>query len=231
MTDLWLLSVLAALLTYLVGGLPFGVVVGRLKGVDVREAGSGNIGAANVGRLLGRRWGVAVFLLDMLKGLIPTAVVGHLLQSARAGSPVADSTVSLLWLFVGFCAILGHNYSPFIGFRGGKGVATSMGVALGVHPHLTAPALAAFAVWVIGIRLTGMSSLGSICGGIVFPLAYVVGVWARGGNVLDHWPFLGFSLLVSVLLLLRHRANIVRILQGTEARFGRSGPADSAGTE
>ena len=90
------------------------------------------------------------------------------------------------------------------------------------------PAFVAFGVWVLGIRLTGMSSLGSICGGIVFPIACVILVWAKGEALVDNWPFLAFSLLVSVLLLLRHRANLARILSGTEARFGRSGPNDAS---
>ena len=227
MNTLWTVTGLAGVCSFLIGGIPFGLLIGRAKGIDVRQAGSGNIGAANVGRLLGRRWGVLVFLLDLLKGLVPTAVAGRVLALAGAEGACEEATIYLCWLLVGFCAVLGHNYPPFLGFRGGKGVSTSLGVALGVHPHLTIPALVAFGTWALAIRLTGMSSLGSVSGSLLFPIVYVVSMWAKGERLADTWPFLGFSLLVSVLVLVRHRRNIVRILHGTEARFSRSVSVDT----
>jgi glycerol-3-phosphate acyltransferase PlsY len=177
---------------------------------------------------VGRKWGALVFLLDLLKGLVPTFLAGRFLATAGADTaPVA--VIALCWLLAGFCAVLGHNYSPFLSFSGGKGVSTSLGVAFGVHPHLTIPALAAFGAWALAIRLTGMSSLGSISGALLFPVVYLISVWAKGETLADTWPFLGFSLVVSAVVLLRHKQNIVRILNGTEARFSRSAPTDADG--
>src|ERR1700677_1277883 len=114
---------------YLVGSVPFGLFVGLAKGVDPRKAGSGNIGATNLGRLLGGKYFALVFTLDLLKGLAPTLAAG-----AELRFNAQDGLSSTLWLLVGFAAIVGHMYSIFIGFKGGKGVATSAGVILGVFP-------------------------------------------------------------------------------------------------
>jgi glycerol-3-phosphate acyltransferase PlsY len=221
-------TLLLSLGSYLVGGVPCGWIVGKLKGVDVRKGGSGNIGAANVARLLGRKWGIAVFLLDLTKGLAPAIVVGNVLAASQNAGAADASTRSLCWLLAGLCAVLGHNYSPYLGFRGGKGVATSFGVALGVYPYLTLPAVAAFGVWAVGFRATRMSSVGSICAGVLFPLFYAAMTWYRGVSLGDHWPFLLFALTTSALLLLRHRENIARILAGTEARVGRTEISDES---
>src|SRR5687767_5009578 len=107
-------------LAYLVGSIPFGLMVGKLKGVDPRTAGSGNIGASNVGRLLGRKFFAVVFLLDLLKGLLPMLLAGRVLQGAGQ-----EARTYFVWLLVGFAAIVGHMFSVFLGFKGGKGVATS----------------------------------------------------------------------------------------------------------
>jgi glycerol-3-phosphate acyltransferase PlsY len=122
----------------------------------------------------------------------------------------------------GLCAVLGHNYPVFIGFRGGKGVSTSLGVALGVYPALTFPAMLSFVVWALGLALTRMSSVGSICGAIMFPVFYILLAWRAGGALMDRWPFLAFAVAVATLVLVRHRANFQRILAGTETRVVRS---------
>jgi glycerol-3-phosphate acyltransferase PlsY len=216
-------SVAAILMAYFVGGIPFGLLVTRLKGVDILNFGSGNIGAANVARALGRGWGIAVFGLDMLKGLVPCLVSKDVLGKAGelAGSEAA--TTNILWLCVGLAAVLGHNHSPFMKLRGGKGVSTSFGVALGIYPNFTYPALVGLVIWATMMVTTGMSALGSILAAISFPVAYCFLAWWRGASPLDahEWPFLAFSILVSLMLLARHRANIGRLLSGTEAKFGR----------
>ena len=118
--------------------------------------------------------------------------------------------------------MLGHNYPVFLGFRGGKGVSTSLGVALGVYPALTLPAILSFVVWVLCLALTRMSSVGSICGAILFPVFCVLLAWRQGGAMMDRWPFLLFAFVVAGLVVGRHRANIARILAGTETRVVRS---------
>jgi len=218
----WVVLAICVLASFLLGAIPFGLLIGRLHGIDVRTIGSGNVGAMNVGRILGRKWFVVVFVLDLLKGLIPTLTGGWLLTFYAI--EVSIPTLMIARLLVGFASILGHNYSPFLKFRGGKGVSTSLGVALGVYPDLTLPAVLAFGVWAAGFSLTRMSSVGSILGGISFPLLYVGILTYRGGNAAEHWPFVVFSALVAVLVVVRHKANIARIWSGTETRVVRGGP-------
>ena len=215
----WVVLAICILGSFLLGAIPFGLLVGRLHGIDVRTIGSGNVGAMNVGRILGRKWFFVVFILDLLKGLVPTLVGGWVLPSFAAD--VSLPTIMIARLLVGFAAILGHNYSPFLKLRGGKGVSTSLGVALGVYPDLTIPAILAFGVWIAGFGVTRMSSVGSILGGISFPILYLAILLFRGEKVADHWPFVAFSVLVAVLVVVRHKANITRILAGTETRVVR----------
>lgn len=214
----WLAFSLQIAAAFGIGAIPFGLFVGQLHGIDVRKLGSGNVGAMNVGRLLGRKWFMVVFLLDMLKGLAPTLIGGSIL-SGYAGS-VAPAVLMLARLGIGVATILGHNYSPFLGFRGGKGVSTSLGAALGIYPDLTVSAILAFLVWGLGFGLTRMSSVGSILGGISFPLLYMAYLNYRGETVRSHWPFMAFCVLVGLLVVVRHKSNIARILAGTEARIG-----------
>ena len=212
---------------YLVGSIPFGLIVGLARGVDVRKAGSGNIGATNVGRLLGRRFFFVVFLLDLLKGLVPTLAAGALLlhRARHAQEPAnfprqADQLGYLLWLSVGLAAILGHMFSLFLGFKGGKGVATSFGVVLGVFPYLTPAVLVAATVWGITLWRTRLMSLASILGTAAMPLAYVAVALAAGWPVFgQQWPLLAFSVLIASLVILKHRANLARLRAGTELRL------------
>jgi acyl phosphate:glycerol-3-phosphate acyltransferase len=220
--NLWLLTMLCSAIAYVVGSIPFSLLLGKLKGVDIRKVGSGNVGAMNLGRLLGRPWFIAAFILDMLKGLFPTVLAGWLLSEEASVGERSESIRSLCWLLSGMCAVLGHNYPVFLGFRGGKGVSTSLGVALGVYPDLTLPAILSFIVWVLGLALTRMSSVGSICGAILFPVFCILLAWRQGAALMDRWPFLLFALVVAVLVVGRHRANIARILAGTETRVVRS---------
>ena len=221
-------TAVACLGSYLVGGIPFGLVIGRLKGIDIRRVGSGNIGAANVGRALGRSWGVAVFVLDAFKGFVAAFATGWLLSGPITVEGETDTIRSLCWLAAGLCAVLGHNHSPYLRLRGGKGVSTSLGVALGIYPHLTLPALAGLATWVGCVAIWRMSSLGSISAAVMFPIVYAFLAWRAHGSVLRDWPFLTFTLLVGVMVVVRHRANIARMLAGTEARIGQPRRADGS---
>ncbi len=226
---LWLLTLLCCATSYVVGSIPFSLLLGKLKGIDVRRIGSGNVGAMNLGRVAGRPWFFAAFILDMLKGLVPTVFAGWILFRGATADGSSESIRNLLWLISGLCAVLGHNYPVFLGFRGGKGVSTSLGVALGVYPALTVPAAMSFVVWALGLALTRMSSVGSISGAILFPLFFAVVVWWNGGSLADQWPFLVFSIGVAGLVVGRHRANIARILAGTETRVVRASSEKDAG--
>jgi glycerol-3-phosphate acyltransferase PlsY len=208
-------------IAYMLGSVPFGLVVGRLKGIDVTRHGSGNIGATNVGRLLGRKYFFIVFLLDMLKGLLPMLAAMVLLSDAKAHQSGQLSTnQNIMWLAVGFTAIIGHMFSAFLRFRGGKGIATSSGVILGLFPYFTLPGIGVFLVWFITFKLTRYVSVASILAAISFPLIYIgVGIW-------QGWPLTGgqlplgiFAVIVAILLVVKHRSNIRRLMQGKEPHY------------
>jgi glycerol-3-phosphate acyltransferase PlsY len=211
-------------LSYLIGSIPFGLIVGRAKGIDPRKAGSGNIGATNLGRLLGRKFFFIVFVLDLLKGALPTLAAGAILRFT-----VEDRLDCLLWVLVAFAALLGHMASLFLKFKGGKGVATSAGVLLGVFPYFTLPGLAAVAIWGVIFAMVRYISAASIFGSAAFPLLYLL------LGLLWHWPifdaqlpFLIFSFLIPALIIYRHRGNISRLRSGTELRAGGAGKAERA---
>jgi acyl phosphate:glycerol-3-phosphate acyltransferase len=211
---------------YLVGSIPFGLMVGKLKGVDPRTAGSGNIGASNVGRLLGRKFFVMVFLLDLLKGLLPMLLAGRVLQGTGQ-----EARTYFVWLLVGFAAIVGHMFSVFLGLKGGKGVATSSGVLLGLFPYFTIPGSLALLAWVVVLRATRYISVASMVAAILFPIAYVMIALVSGWPVFrEQLPLLGFAVLVAAMIVYKHRSNIARLRAGTEPRYDAPRPA-AAGDE
>ncbi len=204
-------------LAYVAGAIPFGLIIGNSRGIDPRKSGSGNIGATNVGRLLGGKFFAFVFTLDVLKGLLPPLAAAWVV---RHFFPTPDALVYLLWLLVGFSAILGHMFSCFIHFKGGKGVATSAGVVLGLFPYYTFAGLIAMALWIILFLWKRYVSLASIAAAIAFPIAYValalVNRWPIAHQQL---PLLLFAILVAGMITIKHRANIKRLRAGTEHRF------------
>src|SRR5438132_5610761 len=143
---------------YFGGSIPFGLLLGKLKGVDIRTCGSGNIGATNAGRVLGRRYGYLVFLLDALKGLLPTVLAGVVIRGwlHREESP---ALAYLLWVGVAAAAVIGHMFPVFLRFKGGKGVATSVGAMVGIYPFFTLPALMAAGIWIVLTMTTRYVSL------------------------------------------------------------------------
>ncbi len=202
---------------YLVGSIPFGLLVGLSRGIDPRKNGSGNIGATNVGRLLGGRYFALVFTLDLLKSLLPVLAAGALLHF----QPV-DWIGYLLWLVVGMAAVVGHMFSVFLGFRGGKGVATSAGVLLGIFPYYTVPGILAIFVWLVIFKISRYVSLASILGASVFPILYVVvGLVADWPLSRAQLPLVVCAVLIPALIVLKHRTNISRLLAGTENRFAK----------
>ena len=215
MSNPWLLALIP--IAYLIGSIPFGLMVGKAKGIDPRTAGSGNIGATNLGRLLGGKFFALVFTLDLLKGMTPVLAAGAMLNFAPR-----DWRDHLAWLLVGAAAIVGHMFSVFLGFKGGKGVATSAGVLLGVFPYYTIPGLLAVAVWGILFLATRYVSVASMLGAVFFPVAYVGVGLVRGWPVTgSQWPLLAFAIVIPAMIVYKHRGNIARLRAGTESRFVR----------
>lgn len=219
---MWGIAAVGMVGGYLVGAIPFGLLVGRLKGVDIRRHGSGNIGATNVGRVLGRGYGIAVFALDTLKGLLPVALAGYALSRSAGAAPGA--AVHLLWVGVATACILGHMFPVYLGFKGGKGVATSLGALLGIYPYFTWPGLLAFALWLVVTGTSRYVSVGSVTAAAAFPIMFAVldrsGWWGAAGGL---WPLHVFAVTVAILVIYRHRSNLRRLAEGTESRIGSSG--------
>ena len=184
---------------YLVGGIPFGYLIGRLRGVDVRTVGSRNIGATNVFRTVGRKWGLLVFACDVLKGLLPT------LAAKAWGGPA---------LWTGVAAVVGHMLTPYMKFKGGKGVATAFGMLLGLVPGLVG---AAFALFAAIFACSHYISLGS-CTAAAF-LAVAVWFPAFGAEGAANLPQCVLVTFVALFVIWKHRANIVRLVRGTEGKI------------
>jgi len=188
-------GVFSLLIGAALGSIPFGYIVGRLKGVDIRHHGSGNIGFTNVQRTIGWAWALPVLLLDIVKGLIPTAFA-HVLGLVPA--------------LVGIGAILGHVFCPWLGFKGGKGVATTVGVAAFLCPRSL---LAGLGVYVVVLAVTGFISVSSLTFAVALPA--LTAIFYRNGTLL-----LAFALGVALVIIVRHVSNIRRLAAGTEPRLG-----------
>jgi len=206
---------------YVIGCVPFGLLVARTRGVDPRKAGSGNIGATNVGRLLGGKFFAIVFVLDVLKGLVPMLAAAAVLATFGGHRSDYRATDYLLWLLVGLAAILGHMFSLFLGFKGGKGVATSTGVILGLFPYFTIPGVIAAGIWLILFKLTRYVSVASMVGAVSFVLAYVgIALAMQWRLTREQWPLFFFASLIAAMIIYKHRGNLARLRAGTEHRFG-----------
>ncbi len=202
-------GLLVIALAYLCGSIPWGLLIGRLNGLDIRAQGSGNIGATNVRRVLGRNWGIACFILDFLKGLVPVLVCGSL----GGRLPIGGESARLL---AAAAAVSGHVFPVWLRFRGGKGVATTIGAVLAVAPWSVLVALAA---WMVLFHTTRYVSVASLSAAVMLPLGYVA---ARGIRGRPCWtPTLVLLLVLATLIVLRHRTNIKRLCEGTENRFER----------
>ena len=212
------------LAAYVIGATPFGVLLARTRGVDLRKVGSGNVGATNVARALGRKWGYLCFFLDVGKGLAPVLAAGAVLRDA-AGFPTPLHQAA--WLAVGAGAILGHVFSFYLKFRGGKGVATALGVVLGIWPYFTWAGLAAFALWAAVALTSRYISLASITAAAAFlPLFAAINWLVLGQSPADLWPLGLFAAAMAALIIIRHRTNIRRLLASTETRIGHKKPQE-----
>ncbi|MBN1344277.1 MAG: glycerol-3-phosphate acyltransferase [Phycisphaerae bacterium] len=208
---------LFALAGYLAGSIPFALLAGLAKGVDLRRVGSQNIGASNAGRVLGSPWFFVVLFLDALKGFVPVLLVVLWLGQTGAFASDGDSFwQQCAMLVVAMAAILGHLFPIYLGFRGGRGVATSLGVVLAIWPYYTIPGLLAFALWGIVKKVSGYISVASIaaCGG--FPVLVVLVGSLAGWPLRSLTPLIGFAILIAALVVVRHWPNIQRLRAGQE---------------
>ena len=194
------------LVSYLLGSIPSGYIAGRLAGVDIRKHGSGNIGATNALRILGKPWGLSVFAIDALKGFF--AVRFAILLCTRNGG--ATGQVEFYAIIAAATCVAGHSFPVWLGFKGGKGVATSAGALLGVVPIAT---VVIFLVWFVALRISRYVSVASMLAALALPFV----VAALGRSLV----LIAFSAAMTFLVVWRHRSNIARLRAGTEQRLGR----------
>jgi glycerol-3-phosphate acyltransferase PlsY len=196
-----------AVVAYLLGSIPTGYLVGMAKGIDVRKAGSGNIGATNAFRILGKGAGILVLLADATKGWLAAALVPKLAHGMI--NPTGEDT-EYLQIIGGVMVILGHNYTCWLKFKGGKGIATSAGVLIALIPWAFA---VGFVAWMVVFFLTRYVSLASLAAAISLPFA----TWAFGSS----YTLLVMATILSALAIYKHKPNIQRLLNGTENKLGR----------
>jgi len=197
LTDIRVIIFIYLIITYLISSIPFGLIVGKLFGKDVRKEGSGNIGATNVTRVIGKKAGFLVLLLDMAKGYIPTAYAFHFFYG--------ETKIIML---IAIMAIIGHCFSIFLNFKGGKGVATAFGVMLAISPKAT---LIIGGIWIGSFLVSGYVSLSSILASILAPIIVLY---------LEKDVYLTFAtLIMAIIIVLKHSSNIKRLKEGTESRF------------
>jgi len=209
-------------LSYLVGSIPTAILAARtLRGIDIRQHGSGNAGATNVFRVLGPGPGVAVMLLDALKGVIAVGLFAQI-RIAGEATPAIFGSYGDGWMMVaaGAAAVIGHIYTLYAGFKGGKGVATGAGVAVALAPIPVLVGIALFGLIVMGTRYV---SLGSMVAAASLPLTQLVRTVVFGVSVPA--PMMWFCAVIPLLILFTHRANIARLVRGTESRIGSKGAA------
>ena len=200
-----------ALLAYLLGSIPSGYIAGRIGGIDVRKVGSGNIGATNVTRVLGKRFGYPVFVVDFGKGLAAVAVGMMVAKNAQSTPQFVDLCGALAAIF----SVIGHSYPIWLGFKGGKGVATTLGSLFGLH---WISAAVVCVVWIVAFQLTRYVSLASIAAAIALPVTVATMLFLKQ---LQTPILLYFTLFLAGIIVLRHRSNLSRLLKGTEPRFAR----------
>ena len=227
--QLWLCPLFA----FLLGSIPFGLLIAKAKGINIREHGSGNIGATNVLRVVGKKYGITCLLLDALKGFIPVAIAVNLIQitgrpiQVPLGLPDAWALklaagdalkAQLAHIFTALLAILGHNYSPWVGFKGGKGIATSAGVLLALMPFAVLLLILVFLITFLTTRYVSVSSM--VAAGLL-PFITLWGSWHHGRIQDGTWnkPLFAFTVIIAVLAIWKHRGNIARLRDGTENRF------------
>ncbi|MBI4721274.1 MAG: glycerol-3-phosphate 1-O-acyltransferase PlsY [Chitinivibrionia bacterium] len=205
-----------ALASYLLGAIPFSYIAGKIfAGIDLREHGSGNLGASNTFRMLGPKIAIPVLIGDIAKGFLPVRFA-YLANTAQSLSGAADAPVLQLMLVAALAAVIGHMYSVFVGFSGGKGIATTAGAFLALVPWAF---LGAFIVWLLFFAASRIVSLASLAGAVTLPLfVYASGRLGMGD---PHWSLLALSFVITLVVLFKHKANIRRLMAGTEPALSR----------
>jgi acyl phosphate:glycerol-3-phosphate acyltransferase len=204
-----MILLIIALFSYLIGSIPSGYLVAKSQGIDIHQHGSKNIGATNVLRVMGKKWGYLVFFCDSFKGFA-SVKLGALIAAHALLSPVLGSVIAAI------ACILGHNYTIWLRFKGGKGIATSGGVVLALFPVLVVLCVAV--IWFVVFFAGRYVSLASIAAAVALPCVVFL---ATGKNGSDFWILFGFSALIGALAIWRHQSNIGRLVKGTESRFGK----------
>jgi acyl phosphate:glycerol-3-phosphate acyltransferase len=213
------LAIVCCLIAFVVGGIPFGYLAGRyVLHDDIRSHGSGNIGATNVARVIGWKWGAIVLVLDAIKGLVPTLAAQLVLKSR-----LDPDRLLLVVIATGVCTIAGHMYPVWLRLRGGKGVATAMGVVVVISPIATVIAVGIFLLVALSTRIVALASIAASLSFSVTQL-FLLGKTAVS---LPKLPLTLFSVIVPVMIVWRHRANIARIWRGEERRMGSVAPENS----
>lgn len=232
-----ILSTSLLLIAFLCGSIPCGFFIARARGIDIRKHGSGNIGATNVWRVCGRGPGLLCFFLDFLKGLAPSLLAGALLNNIISTrlSTLGETSGAALWLAVALAAVLGHMFTPWLGFKGGKGISTGFGALIGVYPVFTLAALVALLAWLIALAITRMVGISSVLAAAALTIVVVGSRLAPPSlhNTLAHIPIYqratavhaAFAAALLLLIIYKHRANIARTLKGTEPKIGQKRPA------
>jgi glycerol-3-phosphate acyltransferase PlsY len=212
---------LIVIFSYLVGSIPTSIIVAKkMRGIDIRQFGSGNAGGTNAIRVLGWKPGVFVILLDMAKGLFATAIISRLMYGPF---PFANATpfddYTLVQIIAGSASILGHIWTVFAGFRGGKGLATAGGMLIGIAPVEVA---VSFGVFLIVLLVSNYVSLGSLSAAVAFPLTMYLRENVFMIDVPGYRTLIFFTIGISLLIIYTHRANIGRLLKGTENKISAS---------
>jgi glycerol-3-phosphate acyltransferase PlsY len=208
-----------AVLSYLVGSIPTAIIVARaLKGIDIRQHGSGNAGGTNVIRVLGWKAGVFVIVCDMAKGLFATMIIAQLMHVLPFANARPFDQFPVMQIVAGCAAMLGHIWTLFAGFKGGKGIATAGGMLLGIAPIEVAVSLGMF---MIVFLISHYVSLGSLTAAATFPLTMVMRENVFLVDIPSYHTLVWFSVAISLLIIYTHRANIQRLIKGTENRIQR----------
>ncbi len=210
--------VVIILVSYLIGSFPTAYLVGKIFfGFDIRTKGSGNMGSTNVFRVIGTKWGIVVQIVDIAKGFVPTFLLAPWLAQKGGVSFLSFEGNVVVWqIIAGFCAVVGHVWSVFVGFRGGKGINTALGMMLGIAPLEVALALIVF---LLVLFSTGFVSLGSISAAFAIPVVCLVRKYIFDFQYPNFPILISFTILLSIFIVYTHRENIKRMLLGKENRF------------
>lgn len=209
--------IILALISFFVGAIPTGVIISKtIFGFDIRTKGSGNMGSTNVMRVLGTKWGIIVQIIDILKGYLPVYLISNFLAVELISGSYVFENLIILKLILGFSAVLGHVFSPFVKFKGGKGINTATGMLVAISPIDIGVAFVTFWLFVFS---TGYISVGSISAGLILPLSLLIRYNFLNQEVNNYLIMLVFFVVVTLLILFTHKSNISRLKAGNENKF------------